>query len=191
MNSKARLSRYLSAAIIMQRGFVIPFPEDFDYQNADVEVIEPDEPQTERSLSRRIALQVLYEVDAAQHPHERVIEQHLTVYNDLSYNEKRYLIEFVEGVLAGRARLDRVIHTYATEWAVDQTAIIDRNILRMALYEFALAAKHVPMNVIIDEAVQLGRIFGSDASSSFIHGVLGTVSDRQDEVRQLLGEATT
>jgi len=76
-------------------------------------------------------------------------------------------------VLANKAQLDEMIITYAPEWPIEQMAIIDRNILRIALFEFAIR-QETPPKVAINEAVELAKLFGSDSSRRFVNGVLGT-----------------
>jgi N utilization substance protein B len=87
--------------------------------------------------------------------------------------------ELVLGVLARQAALDEVIGRYAPEWPVQQLAVIDRNILRMALFE--LAAADTPLKVAINEAVELAKSFGSDSSPRFVNGVLGSAVATQSQ----------
>jgi N utilization substance protein B len=79
----------------------------------------------------------------------------------------------VRGVLKHKDELDELIATYAPEWPIDQMAIIDRNILRIALFEFLIDGG-TPPKVAINEAVELAKRFGSDSSRRFVNGVLGT-----------------
>lgn len=160
---------------------------EFDLENAEMEVIEHDAPETERSLARRIALQALYEVDSAHHGAGEVISRHLQANKDASRKVRSYLGELVTGVMENKVRLDRVIRHYAPEFPLEQVAIIDRNILRMAIYEFGIASK-VPVGVAIDEAVELAKLFGADNTHRFINGVLGTLADDEESLRQMLGD---
>lgn len=82
--------------------------------------------------------------------------------------------ELVEGVNAHQRQLDELIGRYAPEWPVDQIAIVDRNILRMAIYEILLC-DDTPVKVAINEAVELAKEFGSDSSGRFVNGVLGSL----------------
>src|SRR5689334_8555571 len=129
----------------------------------------------ERSIARRIALQALYEIDLAHHPVGEVLTIHLQTQKP-SRKIVRYVQELVHGVVDIRSTLDEAIRRYAPEWPIDQIAFIDRNILRIAIYEFAVRAR-TPVGVAIDEAVELARMFGADGGSSFINGVLGAVAD--------------
>ena len=137
---------------------------------------EEDEPVTdERSIARRIALQALYEIDLANHPVAEVLTMHLQTQQP-SRRIVKYVQNLVHGVIDNRPVLDEAIEQYAPEFPLEQIAFIDRNILRIAIYEFAVRAR-TPVGVAIDEAVELAKMFGADGASSFINGVLGAVAD--------------
>jgi N utilization substance protein B len=85
----------------------------------------------------------------------------------------------VTGILAQRDRLDTLIQQHAPEWPVDQMAIIDRNVLRIAIYEFIIAAI-TPTRVAINEAVELAKAFGSDSAPRFVNGVLGALAGHSE-----------
>lgn len=137
----------------------------------------------ERSIARRIALQALYEIDLAHHPVGEVLATHLDVQAP-SRKVARYVQELVHGVLDSHAVLDEAIRQYAPEWPLDQIATIDRNILRIAIYEFAVRAR-TPVGVAIDEAVELAKLFGADGASSFINGVLGALADDDEWLQKI------
>lgn len=137
----------------------------------------------ERSLARRIALQALYEIDSARHPRELVIATQLQMHQP-SERISRYARALVEGVTDHLALLDETIARYAPEWPVDQIAIIDRNILRLAMFEFAVDGR-TPVGVAIDEAVELAKLFGAEGASSFVNGVLGSLADDAETLRRL------
>ncbi len=82
-----------------------------------------------------------------------------------------------------RNELDAFIAEHAPEWPLDQVAIVDRNIIRIALWEFAVKGE-TPIKVAINEAVELAKTFGSDSSPRFINGVLGSLAVRENEIRQ-------
>ena len=81
--------------------------------------------------------------------------------------------------------LDEVIAEHAPEWPLDQVAFIDRNILRLALWEIAIF-KNTPIKVAINEAVELAKEYGSDSTPRFVNGVLGSLTDHQNEIQQAL-----
>lgn len=126
-----------------------------------------------RRKARSIALQVLYEVDTTTHRAEEVLARHM--YDD-SITEDAYdfICAMVQGVLEHHHQLDTVIARHAPAFPVQQMAAIDRNILRMALFEMKYSAD-TPVKVSINEAVELAKSFGSDASPRLINGVLGSV----------------
>ena len=107
----------------------------------------------------------------------------------LSTDDQRRVQTLVSGVLDYHAELDRLIHRYAAEWPIDQVAVIDRNILRLALYEFAVS-KDIPLKVAINEAVELAKIYGSDSTPRFVNGVLGAVADNIREITNELNRRT-
>lgn len=132
-----------------------------------------------------MALKILYEVDTVQHPPSEVLERYLEDNPDISAENELFLRQMVEGVLAYKEPMDDLIEQCAPEWPVDQLAVLDRNILRMALWELA-AYQETPLKVAINEAVELAKRFGSDSSPRFINGVLGTLADREHELRRAL-----
>jgi N utilization substance protein B len=127
-----------------------------------------------RRKARVIALQALFEVDSVGHDVGGVVSQRVAEAS-LSEDGAVFVWELVEGVLTNKDRIDSMIQTYAPAWPVAQLAIIDRNILRLAIFEILFNNK-VPTKAAINEAVELAKTFGSDNSPKFINGVLGTVS---------------
>jgi N utilization substance protein B len=136
-----------------------------------------------RTRARSIALQALYEMDVTGHPSEQVLEARLedTALEDASLTE--FIRQIVLGVWPLVNTLDLFIAEHAPEWPLDQVAIIDRNILRIALWEFAVYGK-TPIKVAINEAVELAKMYGSDSSPRFVNGVLGSLANRQNEIQQ-------
>ncbi|MGQ9598838.1 MAG: transcription antitermination factor NusB [Anaerolineae bacterium] len=126
-----------------------------------------------RHRARIAALQALYEIDCTSHAPAVVVEQRLAEVQ-LPETGRDFARELVLGVWRNRERLDVLIARYAPEWPVDQIAVIDRNILRIAIYEI-LMHHDTPTKVAINEAVELAKLFGSDSSSRFVNGVLGSL----------------
>jgi N utilization substance protein B len=126
-----------------------------------------------RRQARIAALQALFEIDCAHHPVASVVERRVDSLT-LPPEGQAFIREIVQGVLAHKEHLDEMISTYAPEWPIDQMAIIDRNILRIALFEFLIDGG-TPPKVAINEAVELAKIFGSDSSQRFVNGVLGAL----------------
>ena len=140
----------------------------------------------ERRLSRTVALETLYEVDLVGHPPLVVFNERCGATNSVNSRVESYARRLVMGILKCRDHLDRYIQVHAPEWPLDQVAVVDRNLLRMALYEFTVG--DVPIKVAINEAVELAKLYGSDSSSRFVNGVLGALVSQQDEVAETLRE---
>lgn len=135
-----------------------------------------------RTRARGLALQVLYEVDMANHPPVEVYQSRLEEM-PLSDELAEFARQIVFGVLPRIPDLDLMIAKYAPEWPLDQVAAIERNILRMAFWEFAVQ-RETPLKVAINEAVELAKQFGSDSAPRFVNGVLGSLAKHKDEIRQ-------
>ncbi len=123
-----------------------------------------------RRRARGVALQALYEIDLVGHAPEEVLALRLGEHA-LGAEGDAFVTWLVQGVLAGRALLDEVVVRIAPEWPVDQMACVDRNVLRLALYE--LAAGDTPLKVVVNEAIELAKLYGSDSSARFVNGALG------------------
>lgn len=135
----------------------------------------------QRQRARRIALQSLFEIDSAHHAPGVVVDEHLAA-GELSEEGSRYLRWLVAGVVTNLPELDAQIHRYAPEWPVAQLAIIDRNVLRLALFELHAGETDAPPKAVINEAVELAKAFGGDSSPRFINGVLGAAMDDPQRV---------
>jgi N utilization substance protein B len=158
---------------------------DFNSEDAKiVEVIEDTAPPTERSGARRVVLQALYEIDCTAHDMNLVVAERLQD-TQPSKKQARYIQRMVEGVVEYRTELDTVIRHYATEWPLEQVAIVDRNILRMAMWEL-VAMPTTPFNVVIAEATELANLFGAESTPRFVNGVLAAIAQDKEEIRRLL-----
>jgi transcription antitermination protein NusB len=128
----------------------------------------------QRRKARVLALQALYELDSVPHQASEVISR-LTEQMNATKDTSAFATELVEGVLVERSKIDAMIVKLAPAWPVDQIPAIDRNILRLAIYEVVIDNK-VPMRAAINEAVELAKVYGGENSPKFINGVLGSVS---------------
>ena len=135
-----------------------------------------------RRQARVAALQALFEIDVVHHEVGAVLDRRL---DDLGLPSEgcTFAQHVVQGVMANLEQLDEMIVAYAPEWPIDQMAIVDRNILRIALFEFAID-RVTPPKVAITEAVELAKLFGSDSSQRFVNGVLGTFLSKNVAVAQ-------
>ncbi len=119
------------------------------------------------------ALQALFAADIKGERGEASLEW-LNSENPLQAASLEFAQLLVQGVTANRLELDNIIRRYATAWPVEQLPYVDRNILRIALFEL-LHTPDVPQKTAINEAVELAKMFGSDSSARFVNGVLGSV----------------
>ena len=133
-----------------------------------------------RTKARGIALQALYEIDLTGHAPGTAIEERLSD-EPMEKSLSDFVRQIVTSVLPLAVRLDNVIAQHAPEWPMDQVAVIDRNILRIALWEFAVE-ECTPVKVAINEAIELAKIYGSDSTPRFVNGVLGSLAARQEEI---------
>lgn len=132
-----------------------------------------------RHLGRIVALQTLYEYEFRQQANDpQAVPQEILARNLERYEsiigDRAFVDTLVAGVIETQAALDAHLQPIAPEWPLDQIARVDRNILRLGLYELLRCRATVPPKVAINEAVELAKAFGSDNSSKFINGVLGT-----------------
>ena len=135
-----------------------------------------------RTRARGIALQALYEIDLVNHPIGDVLASRLEEAG-LDNRLELFVHKIVSEVWPMIADLDSFIAEHAPEWPMEQVAIIDRNILRIALWEFAVNGE-TPIKVAINEAVELAKTYGSDSTPRFVNGVLGSLAFRQNEIQQ-------
>lgn len=164
---------------------------DFDPEGDEVvdrEVVEHEPPSTDRSQARRVALQALYEIDSTGHGVGAVLTN-LLEHTSENRRAKGYMTNLVKGVNKHEDKLDAVLQQYAPEWPIGQVAVIDRNILRIALFEMGME-KRTPVGVAIDEAIELAKLFGAENTPRFINGVLGSIADNLEDVRKFLATET-
>lgn len=137
-----------------------------------------------RRRAREMALQVLYEVDLVRHRPGEVMAQCFEWNEDAPEESRQYCEALVKGVLSCAPVLDEYIQRCAPEWPLDQVATIDRNLLRMAAYEFTIG--HVPVKVAINEAIELAKVYGSESASRFVNGALGALVNLRPLLMQAL-----
>lgn len=132
-----------------------------------------------RHLGRIVALQTLYEYEFRTQSGDQAVavaairDRNLDRYRDM-IDDTGFVERLIDGVLSRAGQLDAAIQPIAPEWPIDQISRVDRAILRIGLYELCHSTDNVPPKVAINEAVELAKAFGSDNSSKFVNGVLGT-----------------
>lgn len=142
-----------------------------------------------RHLSRIIIMQSIYEWDFRPDQNIDLIVQR-NIDNFKEDCDKEFILDMVKGINSNLEKIDKIIANAAPEWPVEQIAVIDKTILRLAVYELCFK-KDVPPKVVINEAVELAKSYGSDNSSKFINGVLGTLFRKDDRYQEEGGEDLT
>ena len=121
---------------------------------------------------RVLALQVLFESDLVRHQTSFVTNRMLQ-YTAISPDLRKFAIELIKNVLENLAEVDNIITGHANDWPINQIPVVDLNILRMAISEIVWG-KDAPSGAVINEAIELSKVFGSEGSSRFVNGVLGS-----------------
>lgn len=136
-----------------------------------------------RRLSREITLKILFQIDLANANMEEAL-----IYafenNKFSEEVKEFVLLLVKGVVSNLSEIDKIIINYAKNWSLERITNIDRNILRVAIYEI-LYLDNVPKNVSINEAIELAKKYGTKSSFSFVNGVLSNI-DKDDKILKKL-----
>lgn len=128
-----------------------------------------------RHLSRTIALQSLFEWDFHNKEQDLrgIVKHHLDEFGS-NIDDPAFVYELAEGAAKHAAEIDVIVTKHAPEWPIDQIPLIDRNVLRLGIFEL-MFLKQVPPKVAINEAVELAKSFGGESSGKFLNGVLGTL----------------
>lgn len=129
-----------------------------------------------RRKAREVALQVLFQLDFNTADKDDALTAVIAEAGDLSSSVKEYARALVEGTQSMREDIDQIISKISSEWKVGRMAGVDRNIVRIAIYEMQLANDKISPNVAINEAVELAKKFGSEDSGRFVNGILGTLA---------------
>jgi transcription antitermination protein NusB len=144
--------------------------------------IFPPGPFLDRRLGRALSFQALYEMDMGHHVPSQVLERLAESFGQATASPyptavlleaTGYAQKLVHGVLANRVAIDSLIQQRAPLWPLAQMSAVDRNVLRIGLYESLYGNATVPLRTAINEAVELAKLFGSETSAKFVNGVLG------------------
>jgi N utilization substance protein B len=153
-----------------------------DEQLEQLRKVFPPGPFLDRRLGRGLAFQALYEMDLAHHPPSQVLlrlgaacaaDPSPAYPPEVWQRAMAYAGELTSGVLANREAIDGTIQQRAPLWPLAQMSAVDRNVLRIGLYESLYGNATVPLRTAINEAVELAKLFGSETSAKFVNGVLG------------------
>lgn len=135
-----------------------------------------------RRKARIVAVQVLYELDCTEHKAEKALA-HLAMEKALPQEVLSFSEQLIQGVLHNKSKLDDLIEHFAPAFPVEQMSVVDRNVLRLAIFEI-LFDNNTPLKVAINEAIELAKAFGSNSSPRLINGVLGSIVTKYDTKKQ-------
>lgn len=135
-----------------------------------------------RHLSRTIAMQSLYEwdfnkLDSSELP--RILAENLKAFAP-DFNDNQFTTHITKGVMNHLEEINQLITKYAPEWPLEQITVVDRNVLRIGIYELKFSQGEIPPKVAINEAIELAKTFGGESSGKFINGVMGTIYKDMD-----------
>ena len=140
-----------------------------------------------RHLARSIVLQSLYEFDFKKDKNpnlENIIKRNMEEFGQ-GIEENDFINNLIKGVLSKQSQIDQIIEKSAPEWPLEQITIVDRNVLRMGIYELLFGNKEeVPPKVAINEAIELAKSYGGESSGRFVNGVLGTIYREMEKTNQ-------
>ena len=131
-----------------------------------------------RSIARECALKILYQTEMTRRPYDKAADMFWEQEPDHEKDVRDFAVPLVEGVYKNLAVIDAKISEYATNWQLNRMAVIDRNILRMGVYELKFA-DGIPPKVAINEAVELAKKYGDLESSKFVNGILDKIHKQE------------
>lgn len=141
-----------------------------------------------RHLSRTIAMQTLYQWDfkgQREKNLDKILKKNLTDFAP-GFNDEGFSKHLIDGVLKNKKTIDELIKKYATEWPIEQITIVDRNVLRIGIYELKFDPD-IPSKVAINEAIEVAKAYGGESSGKFVNGVLGAIykeMEKKGEIKE-------
>lgn len=137
-----------------------------------------------RRKARECALQLLYQIDVGGSRVADALETYWMA-QDADEDIRQFASQLVEGVVRNLAEIDNIISSYSTNWKVSRMASIDKNILRLAVYEL-MRCPDIPVKVTINEAVEIAKGFGTEESGAFVNGILDNIAKKHatDKVQE-------
>lgn len=134
-----------------------------------------------RRKAREMALQTLYQLDFNATEPEQALTAAVDEAGGIAAKTRDYAWTLVTGTLANRGAIDEIIARASAEWTLDRMASVDRNIARMAVYEMQFGAEAITPNVVINEAVELAKAYGTEDSGRFVNGILGSLVKSKEQ----------
>lgn len=129
-----------------------------------------------RRKAREVALQTLFQLDYNETQSTMALEAVYEEHNELNSKTKEYAEQLVAGTQQYLKEIDAILEQTSSEWKVDRMMGVDRNIARMAVFEMKFSEEEIPPNVVINEAVELAKLFGTAESGRFLNGILGSLA---------------
>lgn len=129
-----------------------------------------------RRKARELALQMLYQYDLSSNPPQQIVDTFEELQKSKP-NTREFATKIFQGTIDNLAKIDEMIAAQADNWRIARMAVVDRNIIRMSIFEL-LEESETPKLVIIDEAIEIGKKFGTQKSSQFINGILDGILKR-------------
>jgi N utilization substance protein B len=126
-----------------------------------------------RRKSRELAMQALFYMDVNQNDSDELLERFCLNFN-FSKKARPFFLKLIKGVIQAKPEIDSIIETYSDNWKINRMACVDRNIMRIAVYEL-LYCQDIPSKVSINEAIDVGKKFGTEESGAFINGILDSI----------------
>jgi transcription antitermination protein NusB len=126
-----------------------------------------------RRIARECALQMLYELDIGKHAKDEILEM-FWLMNEHPEKVREFANRLFEGSVARMQEIDKIIQKHTMNWRLDRMAVVDRNVLRLAVYEF-LSGTRTPGTVVINEALEVAKKFSTHESAQFVNGVLDSI----------------
>jgi N utilization substance protein B len=134
-----------------------------------------------RREARELALSTLYQLDLRQNLNRSNVSVYDRDINEVDLEEESFCYFLVDGTLNNKTAFDLLINKVATRWPIDQIPYIEKNIIRIALFEIQYT--ETPVKIAINEALELAKLFGGDNASKFVHGVLGEILKKTDQLK--------
>ena len=134
-----------------------------------------------RRQARELALQTLFQLDFNTTGKDEALQTALSEHDNIDENTRKYTEDLVIGTQEHLKEIDTIIGDISNDWKIDRMPGIDRNIARMAIYEMNFGNESLPPNVVINEAIELAKLFGTEESGRFVNGILGTLVKRTDK----------
>jgi len=140
-----------------------------------------------RHLSRTIAMQTLYEWDFNHRSQKlQTVLEHNIKEQGVGLQDTSFIENLVKGVTKKITEIDNILIKYAPDWPIEKITTIDRNIIRLGIYELEFEENKIPPKVVINEAIEMAKTFGGESSGRFVNGVLGAIynnMEKNDEIR--------